>query len=108
MIKPLLMKLVGMTTHKLLKKQFDQIALYKPVEVKVDGLIFPVKLIDTCHYIHKSMIAILERGDKDLTGYEKTEAENSHDYVAAILLQNYFTVWCNDVKDMHKLTDGGE
>ena len=102
------MKLVAMATHKLLKKQFNTIALYKPVQVELDGFLMPVKLIDTCHYIHKGMIAILQRGDKDLTDDEKTEAENSHDYVAAILLQNYFTVWCNDVKDMHKLTDGGE
>ena len=97
-----------MATHKLLKKQFNSIALYKPVQVELDGYIMPERLIDTCYHLHKGMIAILQRGDKDLTDDEKIAVENSHDYVAALLLQNYFTVWCNDVKDMHKLTDGGE
>ena len=108
MVKLLLMKLTGLSSRLLLKKQFDSIALYKPLEVKVEGLMFSSHLIDTCHHLHKGMIAILKRTDQDLTGEEKADAENSRDYVAALLLQNYFTVWCNDVKDMHGLTEGGK
>ena len=108
MINLVLKNFIRFRSRLLLKKQFDSIALYKPIEVQVEGLMFSSHLIDTCHHLHKGMIAILKRTDKDLIGEEKADAENSHDYVAALLLQNYFTVWCNDVKDMHRLTEGGE
>ena len=102
MSKNLLISLVGKFTHQRIKKQMDKEPLYKPVSVEVDGMILPDGLIDTCQYIHKAMIKVLERADTDMSKLEKIEANNSRDYAAAIILQWYFTTWLQDVKSMHQ------
>ena len=108
MSKHLLIRFVGKLTHQRIKKQMNKEPLYKPVSVEVDGINLPDGLIDTCQYIHKAMIKVLERADTDLSKVDKLNADNSRDYAAAIILQWYFTTWLQDVRSMHKLTNGGE
>ena len=86
--------------------------LYKPINVshKDMDVDFNEGVINACHLIHKSMIGVLDFQYKGLA--VKVEMDHlvnqSADYVSAILLHTYFTQWINDVKEMHKMTDGGE
>lgn len=107
-MRKLLIKILGKITHRTVKSEFADMPLYKPVKVDIDGMELPNGLIDSCHYIHKSLMYILELQDDDLNASEKADADNSRDYSAAIILQWYFTTWLNDVRAMHTIVNGDD
>lgn len=101
---------------KKIQKEYEKFLLnapiYKPIKVSNEkiGVDMNDDLLNTCHLIHKSMIAVLDINYKHLE--VKTEmddmAKHNHDYIAAMFLHTYFTTWLNDVNEIHKMTDGGE
>lgn len=103
-----MLKMIGKISYKSAKKKFDLTPVYKPLKVEMEEIKFNSQLIDSCHYLHKSMMFLLERQDLATTDFPQEDLDNSRDYAAAIILQWYFTTWLKDVIEMQKLTDKGE
>jgi len=103
MSKNLMLHMIGKITYKTAKKKFDATPVYKPLKVEMGEVKFNSQLIDSCHYLHKSMMFLLERQDLATLDFPKEDLDNSRDYLAAIMLQWYFTTWLKDVIAMEKL-----
>ena len=103
MSKNLMLKMIGKITYKTAKKKFDATPVYKPLKVEMGEIKFNSQLIDSCHYLHKSMMFLLERQDLATLDFPQQDLDNSRDYAAAIMLQWYFTTWLKDVIEMEKL-----
>ena len=91
--------------HKIIREFRKDILtqpLYKPVEIKHEGLGLDMSqsLIDSCHLIHKSMIGVLQLNwrHNELNKEIHDFANKNSDYIAAVYLHVYFTQWLSDVK----------